>query len=418
MKKIILILLFSVVTLAAFPQWTSIDTNDVLFGYSGGIWLVQPNDGWSFDKEFNHWDGNAWTTVLVDSAFYSSSCFFTNPNDGWVFSGSQDSIYRYHGLGWTKEYSGALPAGYWKYCDFFDSNNGWVVLSNSGDPYRYQNNNWAAAPVNFPPYMSYCYFNGISVGSANTAWMIGMTNYSNPAHDSAYIFRFTGSQWVIDTAIADFSFRDISFVDDNHGWAIGINNIYAGVVLKYNGNCWQSGQTIIDYDAYSHYGLQSIYMFNDHIGWAGGSSGKIYRYNGQTWSVQDSLPPPIIDFCFTDSINGWAFAYWNSHIIGQGLIYQTETGGFGFPDDKINNNSLNLFPNPSSDIIYIKSTKINSEKAQIQIYDIWGQLIWNKQNVRISAENNSIDISNFQNGIYLITVKSESGNFSSKFIKQ
>lgn len=71
-------------------------------------------------------------------------------------------------------------------------------------------------------------------------------------------------------------------------------------------------------------------------------------------------------------------------------------------DGKNSANSINIFPNPANDILYIENI---SAKTTIKIYDISGRLVTtqksNQQNVL------TINTSNLQNGIYLLEVSDE-----------
>jgi len=69
--------------------------------------------------------------------------------------------------------------------------------------------------------------------------------------------------------------------------------------------------------------------------------------------------------------------------------------------------NLEIYPNPTSDFIYIK----NIEKKNIKIYDISGRIL-----DEIFVENQKIDFSNFKAGIYFISVETENGIKTQKII--
>lgn len=75
-----------------------------------------------------------------------------------------------------------------------------------------------------------------------------------------------------------------------------------------------------------------------------------------------------------------------------------------------NNLSINIFPNPTKNIIFVNGLK---ENTKISIYDLNGKLVFNKQ-----ITNKQIDISSFQNGIYAIKIETEKGIITRKFVKQ
>ena len=74
----------------------------------------------------------------------------------------------------------------------------------------------------------------------------------------------------------------------------------------------------------------------------------------------------------------------------------------------IDDNSLldfSVYPSPSSVILNVQS---NTAIMQIQIYNLLGQL------VKSNSNQNTIDISSVDQGIYFIKVIDENGNFGSQ----
>ncbi|KRD11365.1 hypothetical protein ASE21_06555 [Flavobacterium sp. Root901] len=74
------------------------------------------------------------------------------------------------------------------------------------------------------------------------------------------------------------------------------------------------------------------------------------------------------------------------------------------------NKTFSIWPNPVKNTLNINS--LNESNYSIKIYDLLGRLIYTKENV-----NNSIDVSSFRSGLYLIKIKAENGEASQKFIK-
>ena len=68
-----------------------------------------------------------------------------------------------------------------------------------------------------------------------------------------------------------------------------------------------------------------------------------------------------------------------------------------------------IFPNPTSDMIYIKT--LNTIE-RIELFDILGKQI-------LSIKNKSeIDVSSYQSGIYLLKVKTDKGQITKKIVKE
>jgi hypothetical protein len=406
MKKTIILLLCLTTFKVAVAQWTAIDSSNV-----NAIWLVQPNDGWAFGGVFRHWDGTNWTTVIQDSAFGAETCAFTAPDDGWVF-GAQDSLYRYNGSVWTKQYSGMSGI---RYCDFFDSNHGWLLAHDT--TYYYQNGIWTMYPITLTVPISLWPNTSISASDTNTAWMIGGVNYDYPNIDSSCILKFSSGQWAIDTAFSNVILYSISFTDQNHGWACGwdVGGGWLNVIYKYNGSSWAL-DTIL---GGSPDGNGYIYMFNNNLGWVSFSTVSgylVYGYNGSSWSYQCALERPVKQFSFVDPLNGWALGLLMGHPSGglPNMIFNTSSGGLGSEEfDQPEPSEINIFPNPATEKISI--TCLHQQNLSLSIYNIFGALILTKE---LSKTKNEIDISNFSKGIYIIKIASADRTVLKKIVKE
>jgi hypothetical protein len=53
-----------------------------------------------------------------------------------------------------------------------------------------------------------------------------------------------------------------------------------------------------------------------------------------------------------------------------------------------------IFPNPTSDIFHIKSSK-NETSFDIEVYDSFGRFL-------LKSDQNQIDLTGFENGIYFV----------------
>jgi hypothetical protein len=78
----------------------------------------------------------------------------------------------------------------------------------------------------------------------------------------------------------------------------------------------------------------------------------------------------------------------------------------------ITRNSLSVYPNPARQMLYLSETNI--EATQYQIKTISGREIQSQ-----TLENNRINISTLQPGVYLLTVIMKDGSSRNlKFIKE
>lgn len=92
------------------------------------------------------------------------------------------------------------------------------------------------------------------------------------------------------------------------------------------------------------------------------------------------------------------------------IAINNEGGVLSTKDDvKIIKNMLSIYPNPTSDILNIKTdSKINT----VSVIDITGK------KVNVKLEDNKIDVRSLTAGIYLINIETKEGISTEKFIKK
>ena len=74
---------------------------------------------------------------------------------------------------------------------------------------------------------------------------------------------------------------------------------------------------------------------------------------------------------------------------------------------------LNLYPNPSSDKLFISGIVTGLLGSEITIYDLWGRKMLSQ---KLESDQNSIDVSSLGNGVYLLELKSGDELSCSKFM--
>ncbi|NOT38335.1 MAG: T9SS type A sorting domain-containing protein [Saprospiraceae bacterium] len=89
-----------------------------------------------------------------------------------------------------------------------------------------------------------------------------------------------------------------------------------------------------------------------------------------------------------------------THIITQGIqqTYLTMSGINNFKPDL----TINLFPNPGNEFLYLQSDDPQRNEFQYSLYDIYGQLLNTKLKI---SNNNEIDISRLVNGVYTLNIR-------------
>jgi hypothetical protein len=74
---------------------------------------------------------------------------------------------------------------------------------------------------------------------------------------------------------------------------------------------------------------------------------------------------------------------------------------------------LNIYPNPSSDILYLKLPDGFTNELEIEVTSITGRIVY-----RNTGDNTEIDVSAFQKGVYIIRVKLDRKVFVRRFLIQ
>jgi len=95
------------------------------------------------------------------------------------------------------------------------------------------------------------------------------------------------------------------------------------------------------------------------------------------------------------------------------VIWLASASNLQTSDLAIENNPIKIYPNPTSDCIYIKELQVDFSKYQYTISDISGK------NLETSIlTSNKIDLQKYPKGIYIITLNSKNGGKTFKVIKK
>ncbi|HMI06598.1 MAG TPA: FG-GAP-like repeat-containing protein, partial [Flavobacterium sp.] len=82
--------------------------------------------------------------------------------------------------------------------------------------------------------------------------------------------------------------------------------------------------------------------------------------------------------------------------------------------DQMTNSDFSVFPNPTSDVLNIKSSNNAANITNAQVFDLSGRVVLSSD-----ASNNTVDVKSLSTGSYIISLKDAEGRqFTKKFIKK
>lgn len=339
---------------------------------------------------------NASGTILAIGSHYNSTNgtqsghvrVFEFINESWVQLGSaMNGETQFNESGWSVSLSddGATVAIGAKYNDGGGYNSGHVRV------YHYKNGSWAqlGEDINGEAEND---LSGYSVSLNSNGTIVAIGAIDNEANGSlaghVRVYEYNSGAWQkqggdIDGEEGDRFGYSVSISDDGLTVAIGAIN---GDGLETNS------------------GLVKIFSFNNGA-WAqlgGNIEGEVGNDNfGRSISMNADASSVVV---------GAPDSGENASLLGSVNIFGNEPLG-------ITENSMEeliLYPNPTNNLINIKTSAAISAYF---IYDITGKLIISKE-VLESKDLLQFNISNFENGIYIIKIKGDKKVFDTKVIKQ
>jgi len=112
------------------------------------------------------------------------------------------------------------------------------------------------------------------------------------------ILSYNGSSWTSDSSPTYADLSDVKIISESNVMAICTQTIY-----KFNGVSWSAME---EPEGYYNYYYSMTALDANHI-WIGGDAGKIYFYNGSSWSIDDLDYSSIAGIYAVDANNVFAF---------------------------------------------------------------------------------------------------------------
>ena len=395
MKRFLLLFSFAfglfTFSLAQQYGWTDISANlpeyanynDVHFIGDEG-WITGWNDGLLYTP-----DGGETFQIqtLPENSGISSSVFMKNNQEGYCVTYSGD----------------ILKTG--------DGGSSWNTLYELGGTLN---------SVHFPP-------------SSSTGYTCG---------ENGKVYSFSNTD-IVDISPAGIvsSLQSICFpVDTSEGKLCGQN-----IIRRYFNDTWDNLQYFDNAYLYN-----SIFL-NDNStpGWVVGSEGKIFNtIDGLYWVAQNSNTTQALnDVFFINSLEGWAAGTeillhtldggvtWtqelasqtvgmelraiyftsahNGYVVGNGVLLKYgEISGIG---DGVETIPFEIFPNPAVSVIGIQSAVFSRQSSIIEIYDLNGRKLIEKQ-IPAGTEEIEVDVSQMPGGVYFCRLIADENSLTKKLI--
>jgi photosystem II stability/assembly factor-like uncharacterized protein len=431
MKKIISLILLSLISVSAFSQWTTLTsgTNKPLksvhfptanTGYAVGITESYQSYPGIILKTIDA--GATWTTLSNDTTNNLLSVFFTDANTGYAV-GSYGTILKTTNGGalWSRQTTGTQHDLWSVY--FTDANTGYVV-GDYGIILKTTNGGTLWTNVSSGTWMN---LYSVYFINADTGYTVGgniIDPYTSLTVGAILKTNNGGTQWT-ETDFYNY-FNSVYFTDANTGYAVGFYIVKLGsgvfehgvVILKTTngGTNWTMQNSGIPSQTNSGenvHSLNSVYFTDANKGYIVCDSGIIIMTinGGDYWARQNSgTTMDLYSVYFTDDSTGYAVGT-------NGTILKTTNGGgypVGLTDFTSKLNALNIYPNPASNTITIETSAIPTQ-SHLSISNLNGRELITRQ---ITQPKTKIDVSALPSGVYFVRLTGERTVEVGKFIKQ
>ena len=152
-----------------------------------------------------------------------------------------------------------------------------------------------------------------------------------------------------------------------------------------------------------------IENLGDFIGWTTSGNG----YFNNPYGLATTYYPTeedfeAIDITLTANYSGCGYKTYQHEM----TLHFSHTGV-----NEAGESTLSIHPNPANDIINIAISNISSD-IQVVIYNAIGQVVYNQHNTADNRFSTSVNISNLDNGTYILQVRSAEGVWTKKVIKK
>lgn len=374
--------------------------------------------------------GEVWTSQSSDITEILRSVFFINDTVGWAVGGLLNRALiktTDGGENWVSLTGDGLSDHSNQLYDieFLDAEIGWVITNDS--IFRTSDGGETWINENYVSDTDVPRVRDIAITSDTTAYVAGsrkktVTNtsaeiYYRRPENSPNLWSSSGFEL---SPISGGRFNDVEFINSDIGFTGGEKGRLYKKTDFSNAGPWelnfelQENQSIFSIS----FPTESYGMFNSTVEISGDIYSLVYHTSnsGVSWSESpDSIPGLILAKLHApDSLHAW--------IVGVGgQIYKGVVAEEN-PPSSINHLGLNkdvkIYPNPASDVVNIEINTSNHYILNYSVSDITGRVIehglWSENSINTTY---SLNISEFLNGVYFLTLTNETLQKSYRIIK-
>lgn len=115
-----------------------------------------------------------------------------------------------------------------------------------------------------------------------------------------------------------------------------------------------------------------------------------------------------------------SLGYYDVHVNTRNQGNLILTGGFlillSGIDEIENSRFIEIYPNPATDNIQLQSKLSDVNNAELKIYDVHGKEVFSKSYTNLLKQSVKINISDFSQGIYFLSIKAKNKTITKKFV--
>lgn len=424
---IITFLFFSSAIFAQNFNWTpqnsgvSVLLNDVYFSDNQTGWAVG-DDGIIVNTTDG---GQTWNTQASGATDKLRAVFFIDSNTGWAVGGMSNKTMLKTtdgGSNWQSLDANNIFSNLMYDIAFADENTGWVITNDSIYMTSDGGNTWVKEG-----YVSGVFSQTIRTiaVTSDTMAFIGGSMISGVNTRAAEIFYrrpdnapYLWSPSGFDTFVTNDDITSIQFVNSDIGFASSKKGKILQKTDYHPGGIWELNFQLSD-EAQGIWSLsfsdENHGLFNTSTEISGITNALFYHTanGGETWS---STPDTIPDFLLVtvnspDSATAWAVG------VG-GKIYKGVRSPLGINHMTLNLD-VNIYPNPSSDIVYVAINSEKNEPINYSVSDLSGRVIEQGQwSLTSSHSRFTLNLSDAVTGMYFLKLSTNEGQSTFRILKK